>query len=70
LYALWTADGHTLWQFDTAKEFDTVNKVAARGGTLGSAGATVAGGMLFLGSGYGFGTGDRNGNALLAFSAE
>jgi polyvinyl alcohol dehydrogenase (cytochrome) len=70
LYALSTADGHTLWQFDTAKEFDTVNKVAARGGTLGSAGATVAGGMLFLGSGYGFGTGDRNGNALLAFSAE
>ena len=70
LYALSNADGHTLWEFDTAKEFDTVNKVPARGGTMGSAGPTVAGGMLFVGSGYSFGGGDRNGNVLLAFSTQ
>jgi polyvinyl alcohol dehydrogenase (cytochrome) len=70
LYGLSTADGHTLWEFDTAKDFDTVNKVPARGGTMGSSGPTVAGGMLFVGSGYSFGAGDRNGNVLLAFSVE
>jgi polyvinyl alcohol dehydrogenase (cytochrome) len=70
LYALSNVDGHTLWQFDTAKEFDTVNKVPARGGTMGSAGPTVAGGMVFVGSGYSFGGGDKYGNVLLAFSTE
>lgn len=67
-YALSAADGKVLWEFDTARDFDTVNKVAAKGGTMGSAGATVAGGMVFLGSGYGFGGGDYNGNVLLAFA--
>jgi len=70
VYALSTADGHALWEYDTAKDFETVNKVAARGGTIGSAGPVVVGGMLFVGSGYGFGGNDRNGNVLLAFSAE
>jgi len=28
------------------------------------------GGMLFVGSGYSFGGGDKNGNVLLAFSTE
>jgi polyvinyl alcohol dehydrogenase (cytochrome) len=70
VYALSTADGHSLWEYDTAKDFDTVNKVPAHGGTIGSAGPVVAGGMMFVGSGYGFGGNDKNGNVLLAFSAE
>jgi polyvinyl alcohol dehydrogenase (cytochrome) len=70
MYALNTADGKTMWEFDTAKPFETVNKIPAKGGTIGSAGPVVTGGMLFVGSGYGFGGGDRNGNVLLAFSAE
>jgi len=70
LYALSAADGHSLWEFDTAKEFTTVNNAPARGGTIGSAGPTVVGGMLFVGSGYSFGGGDKNGNVLLAFSTE
>jgi len=69
-YALSTVDGHIVWQFDTAQEFKTVNQVAAQGGTMGSAGPTVAGGMLFVGSGYSFGSGDRNGNVILAFAAQ
>jgi polyvinyl alcohol dehydrogenase (cytochrome) len=70
LKALSAADGRVLWQFDTAREFKTVNGVKAKGGAMGSAGATVAGGMVFVGSGYGVFTADQAGNVLLAFSAE
>jgi polyvinyl alcohol dehydrogenase (cytochrome) len=66
--ALAANDGHLVWQFDTVRDFQTVNGVAAKGGSLSVSGPTVAGGMLFAGSGY---VGVRNGmagNALLAFS--
>jgi len=70
LRALSTDDGHELWQFDTAREFSTVNGVAAHGGSLGAPGPVIAGGMLFVGSGY-VGTGNgMPGNVLLAFSAQ
>ena len=69
LRALSTTDGKQLWQFDTLRDFTTVNGVAARGGAMGAPGPTIAGGMLFLGSGYtGLGNG-RGGNVLLAFDA-
>jgi polyvinyl alcohol dehydrogenase (cytochrome) len=69
VFAYSTTDGRALWQFDTAREFDTVNGVAARGGTLNAAGPVVAGGMLFVPSGYSeLGNGVR-GNVLLAFGA-
>lgn len=70
LYALAAADGHILWQFDTAREFSTVNKVEAHGGTIASAGPIVAGGMLFVASGYSFAGADKTGNVLLAFGPE
>jgi polyvinyl alcohol dehydrogenase (cytochrome) len=70
LQALSTADGQILWQFNTAQEFKTVNGVPAKGGAMGSAGPTVAGGMVFVGSGYAVFSGDQAGNVLLAFSAE
>jgi polyvinyl alcohol dehydrogenase (cytochrome) len=66
--ALASDDGRLLWQFDTMVNFDTVNAVTAKGGSLGAAGPTVAGGMLFVPSGY---IGVQNGvpgNVLLAFS--
>jgi polyvinyl alcohol dehydrogenase (cytochrome) len=67
LRALSTTDGKQLWQFDTVRDFMTVNGVAARGGAMGAPGPTIAGGMVFLGSGYtGLGNG-RGGNVLLAF---
>ena len=69
LHALATSDGRELWSFETARTFDTVNKVPARGGGLGSAGPTVAEGMLFAGSGYAV-VGDKLGNVLLAFAPE
>jgi polyvinyl alcohol dehydrogenase (cytochrome) len=67
--ALATADGRVLWTFATAREFDTVNKVPARGGSIGSAGVTIADGMAFVPSGYAI-IGTQFGNVLLAFAPE
>ena len=50
------------------RDFLTVNGVQAKGGAMGGSGPTVAGGMLFAGSGYIFGGGGTPGNVLLAFS--
>jgi polyvinyl alcohol dehydrogenase (cytochrome) len=70
VYAYSTDDGKALWKFDTAREFDTVNGVPARGGNTSSAGAVVAYGMLFVPSGYSeLGNGAR-GNVLLAFGVQ
>jgi len=64
-----TRDGKIIWDFDTAREFVTVNSVAAHGGSLDVGGPIVAGGMVFVVSGYpGFGA--MPGNVLLAFSAK
>jgi len=70
LYGVSTADGRPIWQFNTAREFTTVNQVPAKGGAVGAPGPTVAGGMLFVGSGYAVVSGASAGNVLLAFSAE
>jgi len=70
LHALSTTDGALLWEFETARPFETVNKVAAaNGGSIGSIGPVVAGGMMFVGSGYGVGA-TGWGNVLLAFAPE
>jgi len=70
LRAFAAADGRQIWEFDTVRDFMTTNGVAARGGAMGAPGPTVAGGMLFLGSGYtGLGNG-RGGNVLLAFETD
>ena len=70
IYAYSTADGRALWQYETAREFDTVNGAAATGGTINAAGPVVAGGMLFVPSGYSeLGNGVR-GNVLLAFGVK
>ncbi len=69
LHALSAADGHVLWEYDTAKPFQTVNKVPARGGAIASIGPSIVNGMIFIGSGYAV-TGTNSGNVLLAFSGE
>jgi polyvinyl alcohol dehydrogenase (cytochrome) len=48
--------------------FDTVNAVPAKGGSMGAAGPTVAGGMLFVPSGYVGVQSGVPGNVLLAFA--
>jgi polyvinyl alcohol dehydrogenase (cytochrome) len=69
LRAYSTKDGSVIWTFDTNREFETVNGVKANGGGIESAGPIVAGGMLFVNSGYG-GILNRPGNVLLAFGLE
>jgi polyvinyl alcohol dehydrogenase (cytochrome) len=60
-------DGKILWDFDTAREFQTVNGVKARGGSIDGPGAVVVNGMLFVNSGYSR-FGGMPGNVLLAFA--
>jgi polyvinyl alcohol dehydrogenase (cytochrome) len=64
-----TADGRVLWDFDTARDFATVNGVAARGGSLDGQGVVVADGLVLVGSGYPR-NGGMPGNVLLAFRAD
>jgi polyvinyl alcohol dehydrogenase (cytochrome) len=69
VWALSSADGHPLWSYQSAHEFTTVNAVPAHGGSIASAGVTVADGLLLVGSGYGVIAGTP-GNALLAFGVQ
>ena len=64
-----TDTGNVIWDFDTVRDYATVNGVPARGGALNGPGPTVAGGMIFVSSGYNF-FGFMPGNVLLAFSLE
>ena len=72
LRALSTEGGRVLWEYNMVRDYQTVNGVAAKGGSTVSAGPTVAAGMLFSGSGYpGLGAGaGLPGNVLLAFSVQ
>ncbi len=69
LRAFATADGRLIWDVDTAQPVTTVNGVPATGGSLDGGGATLAGGMLYVNSGYGRITG-QPGNVLLAYGLE
>ena len=66
LRAYSTRDGKLLWEYDTAREFTTVNGVKANGGSMSNSGPAIVGGMLYVNSGYGA-FGSRTGNVLLAF---
>jgi polyvinyl alcohol dehydrogenase (cytochrome) len=69
LRAYSSADGRILWDFDTRKAYDTVNRYPGQGGSLNGPGVTVAGGVVFANSGYGF-LGGSAGNVLLAFTVD
>ena len=69
LRAYSTTNGRIIWEYDTVQEFETVNRVPARGGTLNGPGPTIVGGMLYMGSGYTIGRGIP-GNVLLAFGVD
>jgi polyvinyl alcohol dehydrogenase (cytochrome) len=64
-----TTDGSLLWEYDTNRDFQTVNGVPAKGASISGPGPTVAGGMLYINSGYGA-LGGRPGNVLLAFGVQ
>ena len=60
LRAYSTIDGKILWDFDTAKSYQTKNGVPAKGGPLDFGGATIVNGTLYI----------ISGNSLLAFSVD
>ena len=69
LRAYSTGDGEILWEYNTMQEYETVNGVRAKGGSIGGHGPAIVGGMLFMGSGYSIVT-SVPGNVLLAFGVE
>jgi polyvinyl alcohol dehydrogenase (cytochrome) len=69
LRAYSTDKGRVLWDVDTAREFDATNGGRVRGGSIDVAGPVIAGGMVFVMSGYGL-YGAMPGNVLLAFSVD
>jgi polyvinyl alcohol dehydrogenase (cytochrome) len=68
LRAYATANGAVIWDVDTAGPQKAVNEVPARGGSLNGPGPAIAGGMLFVESGYA--ANGMPGNVLLAYSVD
>jgi len=58
-----------LWDYDTGRDFDTVNNVPAHGGSISVAGPVIAGATVYVLSGYDT-FGEAPGNVLLAFSVD
>jgi polyvinyl alcohol dehydrogenase (cytochrome) len=70
LRAYSTKDGSIIWDFDTAAtSYDGVNGLKAKGGALDGGGPTIAGGVLYVNSGYGRIVG-QPGNLLLALTVD
>ena len=67
LRAYSSEDGKVIWDYDSLRDFDTINGVKAHGGSLNATGPTIANGMLYVNSGYSQ-LGGMGGNVLLAFS--
>jgi polyvinyl alcohol dehydrogenase (cytochrome) len=63
-----TSTGEILWDYDTSHDYDAVNG-KAHGGAIDGGGPAIAGGMLYLYSGYNQ-WGGVPGNALVAFSID
>ncbi len=64
------ASGRTIWDYDTASSpVMTIAGHEAQGGVLDGAGSTIAGGMVYINSGY-WSRADRPGTVLMAFSVD
>jgi polyvinyl alcohol dehydrogenase (cytochrome) len=61
--------GQIIWDVDTALDYETVNGVKARGGSLDGPGPVIVDGVVYVNSGYGF-SGGAPGNVLLAYSVD
>jgi polyvinyl alcohol dehydrogenase (cytochrome) len=73
---LWRLDGHLraengkiAWDMDTKGDYQAVNGVGAKGGSIDGGGAVVVDGTVYVGSGSGF-IGTAPGNVLLAYSVD
>jgi polyvinyl alcohol dehydrogenase (cytochrome) len=64
-----TLDGKIVWDFNTIREYETVNGAVGRGGSLDGPGPAIGGGMVYVNSGYPT-AGGMPGNVILAFSVD
>ena len=62
-------DGRIVREVDTKDDYQTVNGIAAKGGSLDGGGAIVVDPMVYVGSGFGV-FGGKPGNVLLAYSVD
>ncbi len=62
-------DGKILWDYNTARDYETVNGIKAKGGSIDGPAPVIADGMLYINSGYGM-FGEMGGNVLLGFEVE
>jgi polyvinyl alcohol dehydrogenase (cytochrome) len=67
LRAFDSATGEILFQYDTARSYDTINGVPGKGGAIDNASIIAANGYVFVNSGYGLLGGQTPGNVFLAF---
>ncbi|GAB3919283.1 outer membrane protein assembly factor BamB family protein [Larkinella terrae] len=63
------AIGKIVWDFNTVRDYQTVNEVPGKGGSIDGPSPVVSDGMLFVNSGYGQ-FGELPGNVLLAFEID
>lgn len=64
-----TNTGKVFWDYDTVRDYTTVNGIPGHGGSLNVAGPVIAGGMLYVTSGYST-FGAIPGNMFLAFTVD
>ncbi len=69
LRAYFADNGKIAWDVDTKGDYQTVNGVAAKGGSIDGGGAVIVDGVVYVGSGSGF-VGSIPGNVLLAYSVD
>ena len=62
-----TVNGNKLWEFDTLRDYQTVNGNPAAGGSIDAAGPVIVDDWVFINSGYSQ-HGQIAGNVILAFS--
>lgn len=61
-----SSDGKVLWEFDSVRDYTTVNGAEGRGGAIDQSGVVVVDGVVYMNSGYA-NWGGHPGNVLLAF---
>jgi polyvinyl alcohol dehydrogenase (cytochrome) len=66
LYVFENKTGEIVWEYDTLRDFDTLNGVDGKGGSIDSHSIFAGNGMVFVSSGYGRFS-QPDGNVLLAF---
>jgi hypothetical protein len=66
---VWNAKPVSIWDVDTVRDYATVNGQTAHGGSLDGPGPVIAGGIVYVSSGYAQ-FGGMPGNVLLAFSVD